>query len=79
MNRHKVRNPWGLTHAEVDTMDVLIVNARHKHIAAKLGVGASTVEWHISRALKKMGESHSVQAAIKWAEWRKGDGLGIPA
>lgn len=79
MNRHNVKNPYGLSHTEVDVMDIFIVNAYHKAIAERLGVKIGTVAWHVSRATRKIGEGHPTQAAIKWAEWRKGDGNGVPA
>ena len=76
---NNVKNPWGLSLGEVDTMDLLIVNANQKVIAARRGVGKSTVSNHVTGVLHKMHERHIVQAAIKWSEWRKGDGQGVPA
>ena len=79
MNKHSVKNPWGLTHREVDTMDHLVELGSHKLIADRHGVSRTTVSSMVTRSVRKMGQRHHIRAVIMWDRWRQGDGREIPA
>ena len=71
MQRITPSNPWALTDAQAECMDLVIQLEENKVIARERCVSVKTVEQILALAYKKMGARGRVQAAIKWHEWRK--------
>lgn len=79
MNKHHVKNPWGLTHSEVDVMDTLVDLGTQKEVAQRLGIDQSTVSSFAARARMKMRAPNTLKAAFAWRDWRRSEGASIPA
>jgi DNA-binding NarL/FixJ family response regulator len=64
-------NPWKLPPRQVEVLTLLTGhgNGCNKIIARAMGIDPRTVEEHMRRALKKMGATNRVQAAIMWDRW----------
>lgn len=79
MNKHIVKNPWGLTHSEVDVMDRLVALGCQKEVAHSLRLKQSSVSTFTQRARTKMNAPNTIKAAFAWRDWRNGAGKGVPA
>lgn len=79
MNKHHVKNPWGLTHSEVDVMDQLCAWGCQKAVASRLGLTQSSVSTFTARARMKMKTHSTILAAFMWRDWRRGDGRLVVA
>lgn len=73
-------NPWGLTFAEVDVMDLLCSVDSREEIAKRLHLtGRHNVDTHVCRARDKMAVNSTALAAVMWDRWRRNEGRGVPA
>ena len=64
LRRHETRGPVrGLTGREREVLECVAAGLRTPEIAARLGVGATTVESFVRRATRKLGARTRVQAA----------------
>lgn len=79
MNKHQVQNPWGLTHAEVDTMDTLCALGTLVKAAERLNVRLHTFHVHMNRVRRKMDVHSTYSAIVLWTTWRVGPGKEVPA
>jgi FixJ family two-component response regulator len=79
VNKHQVKNPWGLTHGQVDVMDAYCSVGNTKSVAAKFGISLRSVECQVAKARKKMVTSSTLMAVLLWDRWRQGEGKGVPA
>ncbi len=71
MQRITPSNPWALTDAQAECMDLVIQLEENKVIARELAISHRTVEERLGVIYKKMNVRGRVQAAVKWHEWRK--------
>mgnify|MGYP003575430917 CR=1 FL=1 len=85
MNKPSVRNPWGLTPAEVDVMDDLCRLGRQVDVAKRRRLSRYTVRAQLQSARQKMGipvllaGGSALLAAVQWTIWRQGGGKDVPA
>ncbi len=60
---------WGLTARQTEVLELLALGKANKVIAAELGCGESTVEFHVTALLAKAGcESRAELVARFWTE-----------
>lgn len=68
-------NPFGLTAAEVQVMDMLCdCGETMQSVAARLGLATWTVNDHLKSVYDKLGVNRMVQACLKWDRWRRPGG-----
>lgn len=78
-NKQQVKNPWGLTCAEVDVLDEMCVHGVIVQTARRLHIAPCTVQDHLKAAYRKLGVHRMVTACVKFDRWRQGEGKGVPA
>jgi DNA-binding NarL/FixJ family response regulator len=66
----ETQTPWGLTSAQVHTMDALIRLGCNKLVARELGVSTTTVSEHVAGARRHMKVATRVQQVVLFAQWR---------
>ena len=57
------RKPAGLTHRELEVLELLSVGKTNKEIGDALSISTNTVAIHVSRVLNKTGSSNRTEAA----------------
>lgn len=82
--KQKVSNPWGLTCAEVDAMDVVCKVGSQTDAAKRLGVKLNTLKFQLLSVRRKMGiESNlgggTLLASNAFAIWRHTEGREVAA
>lgn len=65
-------NPWGLTHAQMATMDAVIEHGCHKLAASALNRAMPTVEAHCREAGKRMKSRTWLEKYLTYDRWRRG-------
>ena len=53
-----------LSPRELDALRLAAQGKTSKEIAAMLGIGARTVDWHLARAAGKLGAENRTEAAV---------------
>lgn len=64
-------NPWGLTEAEAQALDELIVAGNQKEAARTLGIGGATLNSRCERARRKIGKPGHFRYLIEWDRFRQ--------
>lgn len=83
--KQKVSNPWGLTCAEVDAMDVVCEVGSQTDAAKRLGVKLNTLKSQLMSARRKMGIRQclggggTLLASNVFAIWRHTEGREVAA
>lgn len=74
LSRYDTRdNPWGVTLAEAQVLDLMCDDLLHKQIADKLGISVKTVQAINAKARRRMGyRGHSLMPYLLWDRWRRG-------
>lgn len=57
------RKPAGLTHRELEVLELLSVGKTNKEIGDALSISTNTVAIHVARVLSKTGSSNRTEAA----------------
>lgn len=65
-------DPWGLTDAEAEVIDWLVLGKTLRDIAAIKGRSARTIECHANRAKDKTGSATLAEMAVMFDRWRGG-------
>lgn len=64
-------NPWGLSKDDLAVMDAFMTKGCHKLVADQFQCSRSAISSRLSRIMRRMGERHSVHAAIRYHDWRQ--------
>lgn len=70
---HLRENPWGITPAEAQVLDLMCAGLLQKQIADQLGIERKSVEVSAATARRRMGYyGHSIVPYLLWDRWRTG-------
>jgi hypothetical protein len=74
-------NPWGLTAAEGNALDLVITHYGSKRAAHAVGMSERTMETTLKRARLRMRVPtyDRIEYILLWDRWRQGEGKGVPA
>lgn len=62
-------NPWGLTAAEVRTLEGMLRLGHRKYVAAELGLSVKTLDHQLLNARQRMGARTVLSAVVMYDRW----------